>query len=135
MNNKINDSQLIKRLLSDAKRITNVDLQLILEKAEKISSMFNSGPLNNVYKYGQLLIALIKDYYSGNYRQISWVSVAISVAALLYILDPIDIFPDFLPIIGQIDDLAVVGLAVRFIKEELDRYEMWCNRNIDVIDV
>ena len=32
------------------------------------------------------------------------------VVLLLYIVSPIDLIPDFIPVIGQLDDLVVVGL-------------------------
>jgi uncharacterized membrane protein YkvA (DUF1232 family) len=40
---------------------------------------------------------------------------AILVAAMLYVLDPIDFLPDFLfPFLGALDDLAVIILAARW---------------------
>jgi uncharacterized membrane protein YkvA (DUF1232 family) len=45
----------------------------------------------------------------------------IIIGSLIYILSPIDISPDFIPIFGQIDDAVVVGLLVAelvaFLKE------------------
>ena len=37
---------------------------------------------------------------------------AIIVGTLLYLISPIDILPDFIPLIGQIDDAVVVTLLV-----------------------
>lgn len=34
--------------------------------------------------------------------------------ALIYALSPIDLMPEFLPIIGQLDDVIVVALALRY---------------------
>ncbi len=34
-------------------------------------------------------------------------------AALVYVLSPIDLVPDFIPGVGQLDDLAVIAWAVR----------------------
>ncbi|MBM4402052.1 MAG: DUF1232 domain-containing protein [Candidatus Cloacimonetes bacterium] len=36
--------------------------------------------------------------------------IAIGIAALLYVLWPVDMLPDFLPLAGQVDD-AIVGLS------------------------
>jgi uncharacterized membrane protein YkvA (DUF1232 family) len=32
-----------------------------------------------------------------------------------YLLSPIDLIPDFLPVIGQLDDAALVALAIRYV--------------------
>ncbi len=41
------------------------------------------------------------------------VTKLIPVAALVYLLSPIDIAPDVIPGLGQIDDLAIVFLGLR----------------------
>lgn len=57
---------------------------------------------------------------------------AIPVLLVLYLAMPLDVIPDFLPVIGQLDDLLVlaigVGLLIRFVprtvlKDHLDRFE------------
>jgi uncharacterized membrane protein YkvA (DUF1232 family) len=39
--------------------------------------------------------------------------IAIVLGCLLYVLSPIDLAPDFIPGIGQLDDLAAIGLTLR----------------------
>ena len=41
------------------------------------------------------------------------VKVAVTIAGL-YVLSPIDLIPEFLPIIGPLDDIVVVALALRY---------------------
>lgn len=45
--------------------------------------------------------------------------------ALLYVLSPIDLVPDFIPVLGQLDDLvlvpALVFLALSLVPQELYR--------------
>ena len=36
------------------------------------------------------------------------------VIALLWVLSPIDLIPEFLPVIGPLDDVVVVALALRY---------------------
>lgn len=46
------------------------------------------------------------------------------LAALFYVLSPIDLFPGaFLPVIGWFDDLAVVAMALRYVTSLLNRLD------------
>ena len=49
-----------------------------------------------------------------------WLKVG---AALIvaYVLSPIDLIPDVLPILGVVDDFVVVPLAIRFLLDRLPR--------------
>ena len=38
----------------------------------------------------------------------------IAVFALVWVVSPIDLIPEFLPVIGPLDDIVVVALALRF---------------------
>jgi len=40
---------------------------------------------------------------------------------VLYVLSPIDLIPDVLPVIGVVDDLVLVPLAIRFLLDRLPR--------------
>lgn len=40
---------------------------------------------------------------------------ALLVLLVGYLLSPIDLVPDFIPVAGQFDDAVVVGLALRFV--------------------
>jgi uncharacterized membrane protein YkvA (DUF1232 family) len=52
-----------------------------------------------------------------------WYAKAIVVACVAYALSPVDVIPDFIPVIGLIDDLVFIPLAlaiaVRFIPEDV----------------
>ena len=43
--------------------------------------------------------------------------------ALAYVVLPVDIIPDFIPIIGWIDDAFVLGFTIKSLREEIDRYK------------
>jgi uncharacterized membrane protein YkvA (DUF1232 family) len=44
------------------------------------------------------------------------------VFALLYILNPIDIIPDVIPIFGYLDDVMVFGFCLDFVEADLEKY-------------
>jgi uncharacterized membrane protein YkvA (DUF1232 family) len=39
----------------------------------------------------------------------------------LWVLSPIDLFPEFLPVIGPLDDVVVVALALRYAGRSVPR--------------
>ena len=51
--------------------------------------------------------------------------------ALLWVLSPIDLIPEFLPVIGPLDDVVVVALAFRYAARQVPRsvlLEAWPGR-------
>ena len=42
-----------------------------------------------------------------------WYAKALAVAVAAYALSPIDLIPDFIPVIGYLDDLVIVPLGIR----------------------
>jgi uncharacterized membrane protein YkvA (DUF1232 family) len=52
----------------------------------------------------------------------------VMACAGLWIVSPIDLVPDFLPIIGPIDDVIVVALALRYAARQIPRdalFDVW----------
>jgi uncharacterized membrane protein YkvA (DUF1232 family) len=47
-----------------------------------------------------------------------WLKVGTALIAL-YLLSPVDLLPDTLPILGVVDDLVLVPLAIRFLLDRL----------------
>lgn len=52
-----------------------------------------------------------------------WKPKAALVAALIYLFWPIDLVPDFAPLIGWLDDLGGISLATFYILHAAKRYE------------
>ena len=52
-------------------------------------------------------------YWLLRQRDVPLLTKLVPVLTLAYVLAPIDIIPDFLPVLGQIDDLALFMLGVR----------------------
>ncbi|SPD75459.1 conserved hypothetical protein [uncultured Desulfobacterium sp.] len=77
----------------------------------------------------RLLFCLSKDYWKGVYRDVSIWSIIILFLAIAYILCPIDIFADVIPVIGQVDDATVLILCLYFLEKDLYKYREWKIRN------
>lgn len=115
----------LRKLLAErAQQIDEQDLRVLLSKQEgaekKLSTL--SDALPRMVTQVRLGFSLIRDYFQGNYRKLPWWSVASVAAGLGYFLTPTDLIPDFLPVIGYIDDAAVLALVMAGIREDLKRY-------------
>ena len=71
----------------------------------------------------------IKDYWKGKYRDVSAKSIIIFFIALAYIISPLDLIPDYIIGLGQIDDAVILGLSLYFLEKDLRKYKEWKDRN------
>ncbi len=57
--------------------------------------------------------------------QTPWISRILLGIAIAYALSPIDLIPDFLPIVGHLDDVLIIplllGLAIVFVPAEVNK--------------
>ena len=77
----------------------------------------------------KLIFPLIRDYWKGTYRDLSAKSIVIFIVALAYIISPIDLIPDYILGLGQIDDAAILGLSLYFLEKDLMKYKEWKDKN------
>ena len=92
-------------------------------------SVLNIGLLSRLIGNFKLLYSLIKDYWKGEYRDVSPWSILVFIAGIIYVISPIDIIPDFLPLVGQIDDALILILCMYFLEKDLHKYKEWKIKN------
>ena len=68
------------------------------------------------------LYGFIKDICTGKYKA-SWFAVTVVTVGLLYVLLPIDVIPDAIPIVGIIDDAFALKFVYDAVKDELDAWK------------
>jgi uncharacterized membrane protein YkvA (DUF1232 family) len=79
----------------------------------------------------RLLVSLLRD------ARVSAPDKAILAGTVIYVIAPIDIIPDFVPFIGQVDDAYLVAIAVLRLLNRADRnivMEKW-RGGIDLKDL
>lgn len=102
------------------------NIKMILGKEGKINDKVENGRgLERYAKDLLLLMSLVKDYYQGNYRDIPYKTISAAVVGLLYVLNPIDLIPDFIPFIGQVDDALVLKFCLKLMEKDLGKYKAW----------
>jgi uncharacterized membrane protein YkvA (DUF1232 family) len=113
-------------LKNGSAKVSEADLEAILKRREEIEKRFSgNGPLSKFVADLKILFSLLQDYWSGEYREVPWGTIASIIATLIYVLSPVDLIPDFIPILGFVDDAAVVAACLGFIQNDLDTYKSW----------
>lgn len=51
-------------------------------------------------------------YLSARDPRVPWYAKAVALAVTAYALSPIDLIPDFIPVVGYLDDLIIVPLGI-----------------------
>lgn len=98
----------------------------VVDKEEKLNVLF--GTVEKLKPYWQDFkdcFAMIKDYIVGDYREVPFRTIAGLAGALIYVLSPLDLIADFIPIIGYADDVAVFALAIKLAGSDLAKYRVW----------
>ena len=72
-----------------------------------------------------IVTRLLKAYASGEYRQLPWKTLIRIIAVLIYFVSPIDILPDFLPIVGLTDDIALMLWLFSGMGDDIEKFRQW----------
>ena len=119
----------IKEYISNAKKIINDDEKLkkliedVLKKLKEISSdKKTSAKLNDSLR---LFIRIINAYTSKEYTYVPWKTICLIVAGLIYFIYPVDLIPDFIPVSGLIDDIALIAWIYESIQDDIDNFLEW----------
>ena len=79
------------------------------------------GALQNI----PLMASMIKGYVTQQYTNVSPKVVASVLGALLYLVKGKDLIPDGIPVLGLVDDVAVVALAMKLNEKEIEEFKQW----------
>jgi len=97
----------------------------LIEAAFKKAKAKRKGPLGEVWKYLTSLIRLVRAYIRRVYTEVPWETIVLATAAIIYFVSPIDFIPDFIPVVGYVDDVAIISFVVASIKTDLDNFLDW----------
>lgn len=88
-------------------------------KMERASPVFGKvmAAVNDLY-------GLFRDAVGGRYR-LDGITLGVIAAGLAYFFIPTDLVPDFIPLLGFVDDLAVLTTIINALQGELVAYRGW----------
>jgi len=105
----INDPEKTKKLFEEAAK-----------KANRVK-----GPLDKIWEEIQLMFGIVKDWFSGEYKEVPVGSIIAIIGGIIYFVSPIDLVPDFIPAAGYLDDVFVLGLVINQVRSDLQKYKEW----------
>lgn len=84
--------------------------------------------LQKIWAEIQLFLKMIHAYRSGEYRRIPWKALVMIVGAILYFVNPLDLIPDFIIGFGFLDDATVIGLVVKSLTDEIEKFKEYLEK-------
>ena len=120
-------SAAFRRATSEAEAYANdrkLLRELLLNAVGKLN-VIPRGPFGDAWPYLLGMIRLGRAHQRNEYGDISRDKLLMVIAALIYFVSPFDVIPDWLPVLGHIDDAFVVTLALKSVRTELDAFMAW----------
>ena len=106
-----------------AARDKNKTKQLLQDALNK--AYRNRNQLKAVWEDLMAVCRMLKAWSKGDYQSVPWKTIVLSLATIIYFLNPFDVAPDFIPGVGYLDDAVVLGFVVNSIKTELEKFLRW----------
>ncbi len=107
-----------QEVIQNPSRVDEILVQLE-EKLKEVPAIGNT--LANL----PLMIAMVKAWIKKEYTEVSPKVIACLVGAMIYLIKKKDLIRDTIPVIGIVDDLAVMGLALKLSEPELKAFAEW----------
>ncbi len=114
-------------------------LRALIDQAQLKTENGSSAYLAKIRRSLGIPVRMLNAYIKGEYRDIPWRSMSMITAAIVYFVMPFDLIPDMLPLLGFMDDVALLVWTLGQIKSDIDRFLAWEQRQLltseDIIEV
>lgn len=120
---KIFNEKDAKKIFDGFDSYTQEDADKVMNNADRIEKIVSNGTLSKFMKDVKLYFKMLSDVFSRRYTRVPKGTVAAIVGTLLYVLSPVDVIPDVIPVVGYLDDAAVLALCLKFVKHDVDEYK------------
>ena len=101
-------------------------LELLNKASAKLEPLKSAPLLGDSVADVQDVVSMLNDYYHGRYKKLPFAVLAGSLAIVAYLVSPIDLIPDGVPVLGFIDDALIINLVLELcVDTELKRYRKW----------
>ncbi len=110
------------RMLNEQSQIKEL-IWKVSQKLQKING--SNKQINELMEHVQLFLRMIKKSLSGEYSAFSHKTLLSLVFGLLYFVTPMDVVPDFVPLLGFSDDLSILYFIIKNFKSDIEAFKVW----------
>ena len=101
-------------------------ITILNETADKLKSEESKdNKFKQLFDVAFTLVRMVRAYATGEYRAIATSTIISGLAVLLYVLSPIDLVPDFIPVVGFLDDLSLLSWFLGKFQGEVVHFREW----------
>ena len=97
----------------------------VFDKEEAINKKMDSEKLKQFTQDVKLFFCMLKDFFTKKYTDVPVGTIMSIAGTLLYVFLPFDIIPDFIPVVGYLDDASMLALCLKMVKNDLEKYKSW----------
>ena len=105
------------------KKYSENDIHKVFDNEENILHKMNDKNLKGFLGDVKLFFSMLKDFFTKKYPGVPVGTIIAIAGSLLYVLAPLDVIPDFIPLAGYLDDAGIISLCIKFVKDDLDKYK------------
>ncbi|MBS9522769.1 DUF1232 domain-containing protein [Litoribacter ruber] len=103
-----------------------VKLKKLMDSASEKLHKFSSNPqVVEMIGHVDVLFRMIRAHVNGTYKGFSAKSLGMMVLGLVYFVTPVDLIPDFIPVIGYVDDLTVLLAVIKTLQSDIQKFVHW----------
>lgn len=118
--------KLIEKGAKAASKGTGKALELLNKASGRLEPMRTVPFLGEYVVDIQDTISMLSDYYHGRYKKLPFAVLAGALGIIAYLVSPIDLIPDGIPVLGFIDDAFIINIVMNIcLDTELNRYRKW----------
>lgn len=100
--------------------------RLLQHAFEKLKEESNRHRLQEDFKEKtQILMRMVRAYSKEGYKKIPTTAILRIIGGLVYFVWILDLIPDFIPILGLADDLAVLVWVYNGLDNEIEDFKNW----------
>ena len=115
-------SGVLERFTGEAKDFINNPSRLDALLVELEAKMKQIPLIGESVSELPVMVAMVKSWIKKEY-QVNVKVLATMIGAFLYLVKKDDLISDRIPVIGLADDIAVLGLALKFVKPDVEAYK------------